>query len=53
MDFISEKTFEMVHTRSNMQLDDLNFKPHGGNILRYVIYLSIGARFYLPTGYEH
>ena len=25
--------FEMVDTRSNMQLADLNFKPHGGKSL--------------------
>ena len=26
------KTFEMVDTRSNMQLADLNYNPHGGKI---------------------
>ena len=28
--FHLRKTFDMVDTRSNMQLSDLNSKPHGG-----------------------
>ena len=38
----------MVDTRSNMQLTDLKYKPHGGKILRNLIDRSIGARFYPP-----
>ena len=32
-----QKTFEMVDTRSNMQLADLNFKPRGGITLRDLV----------------
>ena len=35
------KIFEMVDTRSNMQLSDLNYKPHGGKSLRNLIDRSI------------
>ena len=42
----------MVDTRSNMQLSDLNYKPHGGKILRDIVYLAIGSCFYPPPGSE-
>ena len=32
-----QKTFEMVDTRSNMQLVELNSNPHSGKILRDII----------------
>ena len=44
------KTFEMVDTRSNMQLTDLNSKPHGGKGLQNPIDRVIGVRFYPPPG---
>ena len=37
------KTFDMVVTRFNMQLVDLNSKPCGGQSLRDIIDFSIGA----------
>ena len=40
--------FEMVDTRSNMQLDDLNYKPHGGKGFQNLIDRAIGARLYPP-----
>ena len=40
------KTFDMVYTRSNMQLADLSSKPHGGKSLRNIIDRDIGARLY-------
>ena len=43
----------MVDTKSNMQLSDLNYKPHGGKSLRYIIDRVIGAHFYPPPGLEH
>ena len=42
------KTFEMVDTRSNMQLVDLNYKPHGGKSLQNLIDHTISVRLY-PT----
>ena len=47
------KTFEMVDTRSNMQLADLNSKPHGRKSLLNIIDRSIGVRFYPPPGSLH
>ena len=44
------KTFEMVDTRSNMQLSDLNSKPHGGKSLRNLINHAIVVRFYPTPG---
>ena len=44
------KKIEIVETRSNMQLADLNSKPHSGKILRNLIYRAIGYRFYPPPG---
>ena len=38
----------MVDTRSNIQLTDLNAKPHGDPILRDFIDCAIYARFYPP-----
>ena len=38
----------MVDTKSNMQLADLNYKPHSGKILRNLIDRAIGAWFYPP-----
>ena len=52
-EFYLRKTFETVYTGSNMQLSDLNSKPHGGKILRYFIYRDIGVRFYTPPGPKH
>ena len=55
MNFTSEKN-EMVDTRSNMQLADLNSKPHGGKSLQNIIDRAIGAQFYPPPGsllYQH
>ena len=43
----------MVDTRSNMQLADLNYKPHGGKSLRIIIDCAIGAQFYPPPGSLH
>ena len=48
-----QKTFEMVDTRSNMRLADLNSKPHGEKRLRDLIDHVIGDRFYPPIGSEH
>ena len=39
---------EMVDTRSNNQLADLNSKPHGGKSLRNLIDCAIGIRIYPP-----
>ena len=36
------KTFEIVDTRSNMQLDDLNYNHHDRKILRDIIDCTIG-----------
>ena len=47
------KIFEMMNTRSNMQLSDLNSKPYGGKSLRDLVEYSIGVRFYPPPGSEH
>ena len=44
------KTFKMVDTRSNMQLAELNTKPHGGKILRDLIKYDIGVLCYPPPG---
>ena len=41
-DVYLSKFFSMVDTRSNIQLVDLNSKPHGGKIIRYP-----------PSGFEH
>ena len=38
---------------SNMQLADLNYKPHGVKILRNIIDCAIGVRFYPPPGSLH
>ena len=47
------KTFDMVYTRSNIQLADLNSKPHGGQSIGYIIDRAIGVHFYPPPGPEH
>ena len=47
------KTFEIVDTRSNMQLSDLNSKPRGGKSLRNIIYRAIGSHFYPPPVSVH
>ena len=47
------KIFEMVDTRSNMQLSDLNSKPHGGKSLQNLINHAIGVRFYPLPGSLH
>ena len=45
--------FEMVDTRSNMQLDNLNYKSHCRKSLRDIIDCVIGFRFYPTPGSEH
>ena len=45
-----QKRFEMVDTRSYMQLDDLNSKPHGGKGLQDIINPAIGVCVYPPPG---
>ena len=50
---LSQKEFDIVDTRSNMHLDDLNSKTHGGQILIYLIDSAIVACFYPPQGSEH
>ena len=40
----------MVDTRSNMQLYDLDYKPHGRKSLRNLIDRDIGAILYPPPG---
>ena len=47
------KKIDMADTRSNIQLADLNSKPHGGKILINIIDCAIGTRFYPPTGSVH
>ena len=42
------KKIEMVETRSNMQLANLNSKTHGRKSLRYFIDRSIGYHIYTP-----
>ena len=38
----------MIDTRSNMQLADINSKPHGGKSLQNIIDRAISFRFYPP-----
>ena len=38
------KTFELVEKRSNMQLAELNYKPHGGKSLQNLIDGAIGVQ---------
>ena len=47
------KKMDMAETRSNMQLYDLNSKPHGFQILIDIIDCAIGAYFYPPPGYNY
>ena len=49
----TRKIFEMVDTRSNMQLDNLNYKSHCRKSLRDIIDCVIGFRFYPTSGSEH
>ena len=44
------KAFEIVDTRSNMQLTVLNSKPNGGKGLRCIIGCAIGVHFILHRG---
>ena len=48
-----QKRFEMVDTRSYMQLDDLNSKTHDVKNLRDLISHAIGVRFCPPPGSEY
>ena len=48
-----QKKVEMVDRSSNTQLADINYKPYGGKIFRYLIDRMIGARFYPHPGSEH
>ena len=43
----------MVDTISNMQLADLNYKPHGRKSIRDILDRAIGVHFYPPPGSEH
>ena len=36
-----------------MQLSGLNFNPHGGQSLRYIIHRAIVDRFFPPPVYDH
>ena len=47
------KIFDMVDTRSNMKLANLNLKPHVRRMIRNIIDCAIGARFYNPPESEH
>ena len=47
------KIFEMMNARSNMQLADLNYKPHGGKSLQNLIDFANGVRFHPPPGSLH
>ena len=47
------KTFEMVDTRSNIKLADLNSKSHGRKSLWNIIDHAIGIIFYPPPGSLH
>ena len=47
------KLFDMVDTRSNMQLADLNSEPLDGKILRNIVDSAILSRFYPTPGLEH
>ena len=47
------KKFEMVETRSNIQLADLNSKPDGVKSLQNLIDHAIGAQLYPPPGSLH
>ena len=47
------KTFDMVDTRSNMQLADINSMPHGEKNLIDIIDRSIVVLLYPPPGSEH
>ena len=49
----SQNIFDMVDTRSNMQLSDLNYKPHGRKSLRNIIDNTIGSFLYTPLGSGH
>ena len=50
---LDPKKIQMVDTRYIMQLADLNSKPHGGKILRDLIYRVIGVCFYPPPVSEY
>ena len=47
------KTFDMVDTRSNMQLSDLKSKPHGGKSIINIMSHSIGYRLCPPSVLVH
>ena len=47
------KNFNMVDTRSNIQLADLNSKPHEKKMIRNIIHNAIGSRFYPPPVSVH
>ena len=47
------KSLDMVDTRSNTQLSDINSKPRGGKIIRDIINQSIGVCFYPPPWSEN
>ena len=48
------KIFEIMDTRSNMQLADLNSKPRGGKSLQNIIYCAIGVQMYpLPGSLQY
>ena len=45
--------FDIVNTRSSMQLSELKSKPHGSQSLREIIDGTIGAWFYPQPGSNH
>ena len=52
-EFHLHKKIDIVDTRSNMLLADLNSKPHGRKSLRDLIDRAIDVYFYPPPGLEH
>ena len=44
---------DMVGKKPNIEFNDLNYKPHGGESLRDLIDHAIGNHFYPPSGYDH
>ena len=47
------KKIDMVDTRSNIKLAELNYKNHGGKSLRDLVDCAVGECFYNPPGSDH
>ena len=47
MKFKSE-TCEMMNTRSNTKLDELNSKPHGGKFFEILLIVQLASKYILP-----